>query len=219
MKKQRKNRICQNNYISISFHYPSIILVILFSLLLREGRKITNIGVAVIFEGSTGHHLWIRLNVKTRKKREVVPASLFSPGLPQSLGRVLRGMMIHRGLAQFNQRFMNENPRTCRVSNSAYRDTRDRPPLLFAMPRKHVDYAPRDIRYQEKRSQLRSLSLSCVLLSASVVIVLTRFHFFPFFFFLFLVITIYRKNQIRIRSVLRIATMSRGVICLKFNLL
>lgn len=161
MKKQRKNRICQNNYISISFHYPSIILVILFSLLLREGRKITNIGVAVIFEGSTGHHLWIRLNVKTRKKREVVPASLFSPGLPQSLGRVLRGMMIHRGLAQFNQRFMNENPRTCRVSNSAYRDTRDRPPLLFAMPRKHVDYAPRDIRYQEKRSQLRSLSLSC----------------------------------------------------------
>lgn len=44
---------------------------------------------------------------------------------------------------------------------------------------------PRDIRYQEKRSQLRSLS--CMLLS--VVIVLTRFHFFFFLFFLFLVIT------------------------------
>lgn len=77
MKEQRKNRICQNNYISISFHYPSIILVILFSLLLREGRKIINIGVAVIFEGSTGHHLWIRLNVKTRKKGKLCPLLYF----------------------------------------------------------------------------------------------------------------------------------------------
>lgn len=44
MKKQRKNRICQNNYISISFHYPSIILVILFLFCCgKEGKSLTSV--------------------------------------------------------------------------------------------------------------------------------------------------------------------------------
>lgn len=72
------------------------------------------------------------------------------------------------------------------------------------------------------RKNVHSFDLSLSLVRVALCVCCNCSNQIPFFSLLFLLIFSYywyRENQIRIRSVLRIATMSRGVICLKFNLL
>lgn len=150
--------------------------------------------------------------MKTRKKRKL-SAFLFSPGLPQSLGRVLRGWwFIGASRSLTSDLWMKIRARVA----WATRRTATREIDRHYYSRCLVNMS---IMLRETSGTRKNVHSSCVLLSVSVVIVLTRFHFFFFFSFLFLVITDTGKIKSGFVRFKNCDDVIWGIICLKFNLL
>ena len=217
MKKQRKNRICQNNYISISFHYPSIILVILFLFCCgKEGKSLCS-------------HRWSLKDLQAitcgldwtwkRVKRGSCPLLYFRLAyLSPSVAYYAGWWFIGASRSLTSDLWMKIRARVAWATRRTA--TREIDRHYYSRCLVNMSIMLRET--SGTRKNVHSFDLSLSLVRVALCVCCNCSNQIPFFSLLFLLIFSYywyRENQIRIRSVLRIATMSRGVICLKFNLL
>ena len=217
MKKQRKNRICQNNYISISFHYPSIIIVILFLFCCgKEGKSLCS-------------HRWSLKDLQAitcrldwtwkRVKRGSCPLLYFRLAyLSPSVAYYAGWWFIGASRSLTSDLWMKIRARVAWATRRTA--TREIDRHYYSRCLVNMSIMLRET--SGTRKNVHSFDLSLSLVRVALCVCCNCSNQIPFFSLLFLLIFSYywyRENQIRIRSVLRIATMSRGVICLKFNLL